>query len=528
MYPDCDMPCMPSELQKVSTHGRKRRQGPSKRARGLLIPGAVPDTSQVAEIAGARTRTHSSDGVPLLGSDVHLAVTGISQPAAVVQCVVLFPSRAAASLDEDTMRMLLGAEVPVLASEALYRELKGPQSGSHALVLLDSGANAIRASYLMPSCVSIGFDDMLRTTAALAMQMAFPMLTIPVNWQIPAAPAKSVVAARASPAWARLKQMLSWWKRSDQQQHVTYMAPQAVSTHSDAGPCTPGPDGLTSPTVRHAVSPGSEVPPLELGVAKPAARPSPSPSTSSALSPVHRAMAAPTAPHASETGAAASAARSLHAAMPSQAELDRIAASSTCPAHTGDPSTPYVASWVPESTCQDWFPGADSLGLPSHKVYLRPVPMPWHDAAQLIELSRKMRECLAKYRSRGNRAAREKKRRLLASMGMEQRRTVSGAGGLPHTEAGSEEGSPKADGLVVTDATGLGAPRSRAGNTAGSSGSAASASASVWRGQGGSEYRPAASSPAGATEDRAATTRSTLTLDSAERRSVASMDTSHS
>lgn len=448
--------------------------------------------SQVVHIAKVRTRTESSEGSPLSSeaaiSDVHMAVTGISRPQAVVQCVLLFPSRDSAALDTATMVMLSHAEVPVIASAELYAELKGPTTGSHALVLLDSGANAIRFSSLMPSCVSIGFDDMLRTTAALALQMAFPMLTVPVNWEIPSAPAKSVVAARATPAWARLKRMLSWWQKSDEVQRVPYVRAPQGSVGSDTGVhATLVPLGGTTSIDLAAAKPlalatGSVCvgglaaahqkangPGNLSGVIPkaPAVGPAGTGGVESAAagcksSRIASTAAAPLKPTSSSKSViiVAGASRKIPV-VPSQAELDRIAAASTCPATVTDTSTPYLASWVPETTAQDWFPGAASLGLPSHKVYLRPVQMPWSDAASLIELSRKMRECLAKYRARGNRAAREKKRRLLASMGMETRRHGAGrgmSGAGDEANDGYDSVADKAEGIVVTDTTGLPLP----------------------------------------------------------------------
>lgn len=93
-------------------------------------------------------------------------------------------------------------------------------------------------------------------------------------------------------------------------------------------------------------------------------------------------------------------------------------------------STPYLARWVPEDTAQRWFPGALPACMPSHKVYMRPVDVPWHDRARLVELSTEMQSTISRLLAAGSRAGRTRKSRVLESLG------IGRAGGI-HSGAAS-------------------------------------------------------------------------------------------
>ncbi|KAA0153912.1 hypothetical protein FNF29_02900 [Cafeteria roenbergensis] len=113
-------------------------------------------------------------------------------------------------------------------------------------------------------------------------------------------------------------------------------------------------------------------------------------------------------------------------------------------------STPYLARWVPEDTAQRWFPGALPACMPSHKVYMRPVDVPWHNRARLVELSTEMQTTISRLLAAGSRAGRTRKSRVLESLG------IGRAGGISSGEDTGADGEGEAG--AASQASSLASP----------------------------------------------------------------------
>jgi len=327
-----------------------------------------------------------------------------SDPESALGFVVLFREDAAPAIESGPLAAAHAASVPVVVDTELYELLRGPRPGAHALTLIDTAKGAVRASASLPDCVAMGLEDMKRATAALSVLAAFPMLTVPASWRIPPLPTRSgagIAAVITSARWPGLAGISRWFGRKDRPEGK-YLA----TTASD----------------------GSSL--SEAAVASLAPR-----------------VDAPAALRGKQASAAA-ASSGAAAASPSGGFNASFGGSEATCATGVDESTPYLARWVPEDMAQKWFPGDNCLPMPSHKVYLRPVRMPWDNQTKLAQLSASMQATIVRMSRAGTRATRLRKGRVLESMGLD----------VPRVEPHDDEDDPKGDGKAAAQSHPAAAP----------------------------------------------------------------------